>query len=217
MCTACAEGINTLQVAIPGGIVVLEGPVSAHYLDTLTFDEKLNNFRQPEKQKAALKEIAELPEGMVYIARIGTKVIGYVTFLPPDRYSRWSKHPRVLELGAIEVSPDWREYKLARKLLKLAFSNPVMEDYIVITIEFCWHWDLRNTGLDVWQYQKMLTKLFGSVGMQKEATDDPDILEHIANTLMVRYGKRVPPKDLELFKKMLFMHQGLLQWQVQQL
>ncbi|NHM25753.1 GNAT family N-acetyltransferase [Desulfofundulus sp. TPOSR] len=209
MSTACAEIENVFQVITPHGVAVLEGPVSGGYLGTLTFDEKLNNFRQPEKQKAALKEIADLPEGMVYIVRVGSKVVGYVTFLPPDRHSRWSKHPRVLELGAIEVSPDWREYKLARKLLELAFSNPVMEDYIVITIEFCWHWDLRNTGLDVWQYQKMLAKLFGSVGMQKELTDDPDILEHIANVLMVRYGKRVPQKDIELFKEMLFMRQGV--------
>ncbi|MGB9826410.1 MAG: GNAT family N-acetyltransferase, partial [Desulfofundulus sp.] len=202
---ACAEIENTSQVIVPHGVAILEGPVRSDYLDLLAFDEKLNNFRQPDKQKAALKEIAGLPEGMVYIVRAGLKVVGYVTFLPPDRYSRWSKHPRVLELGAIEVSPDWREYKLARKLLELAFSNPVFEEYIVISIEFCWHWDLRNTGLDVWQYQKILTRLFGSVGMQQELTDDPDILEHIANVLMVRYGKRVPQEDIELFKEMLFM------------
>ncbi len=209
MSTACAEIGNMFQVITPHGAAFLEGPIRGDYLDMLTFDAGLTNFRQPEKQKFALKEIAELPEGMVYIARVGSTVVGYVTFLLPDRHSRWSKHPRVLELGAIEVSPDWREYKLARKLLELAFSNPLMEEYIVITIEFCWHWDLRNTGLDVWQYQKMLTKLFGSVGMQKELTDDPDILEHIANVLMVRYGKRVPQKDVELFKQMLFMREGV--------
>ncbi|HHW43654.1 GNAT family N-acetyltransferase [Desulfofundulus thermobenzoicus] len=210
MGVACYQLTNEYQVVTSHGVAFLEGPVSREYLEGLDFDQGLHNFRTPQKQKAALMEIAALPQGMVYIVRTDNRVIGYVSFLPPDPYSRWSKHPRVLELGAIEISPDWREYKLGRKLLQLAFTNPVMENYIVITIEFCWHWDLRNTGLDIWQYQKMLTKLFGSVGLEKVMTDDPDILEHMANVLMVRYGKRVPQEDIELFQKMLFMGKGVL-------
>lgn len=101
MSTASAEIGNMFQVITPHGVAFLEGPIRGDYLDTLTFDAGLTNFRQPEKQKVALKEIAELPEGMVYIARVGSTVVGYVTFLLPDRHSRWSKHPRVLELGAI--------------------------------------------------------------------------------------------------------------------
>ncbi len=29
-----------------------------------------------------------------------------------------------------------------------------MEDYIIITTEYYWHWDLKGTGLKVWEYRK---------------------------------------------------------------
>ena len=31
-----------------------------------------------------------------------------------------------------------------------------MEDYLVITTEYYWHWDLKGTGLTVWDYRKMM-------------------------------------------------------------
>jgi len=205
MCVSSCEILNNRCLETPSGTVYLEGPVSGAHLEELTFDQGLKNFRPPEKQKTALQEIAALPEGMVYIARVGRLVVGYVSFHYPEKYSRWSKHPRVLELGAVEISPDWRKYRLASHLLQMVFTNPVMEEYIVVAIEFCWHWDLDNTGLDVWRYQRMLARLFGSVGLQKVQTDDPDITEHMANVLMARCGSRVPPEEAALFKDMLFM------------
>lgn len=191
-------------VAIPAAEVFIEGPVSSHYLSALTMAEDLDCFRKPPQQHQALIEIAGDPSGLVYIARHFNTIVAYITFLPPDPCSRWSKHPRILELGAIEVSPRWRSYKLGKRLLKMAFTNPEMEKYIVITIEFCWHWDTRRTGMDIWQYQRMLTRLFGSVGLVKVTTDDPDILEHPANVLMARIGKEVSPEDIQLFEKLRF-------------
>ncbi|WP_018086781.1 GNAT family N-acetyltransferase [Desulfurispora thermophila] len=193
-----------------GKEILLEGPVNSITLSDLNMDDKLCNFRQPEKQKIALREIAASTDGIVYIARTGNCIVGYVTFHRPDSFSRWSKHPRILELGAIEVSPLYRKHKLARRLLQMAFANPIMEDFIVITIEFCWHWDLDNTGLTIWEYQKMLTKLFGSVGLEKVDTDDPDILEHVANVLMARIGNNVSQQDIEMFRAMQFMHTGMI-------
>lgn len=188
----------------PKGIVVLEGPVADKTIEGLTMNDKLSNFRPPEKQKKALAEISQLPKGMVYIARHENEIIGYITFHEPDEYTRWIKHPRVLEMGAIEVSEDWRRCRVAQNLLKFAFSNPELENYIVITMEFCWHWDVRETGLDIWDYQRMLSKLFGSVGLEKVPTDDPDILEHPANVLMARFGKNVSQEDRMLFEQMTF-------------
>lgn len=186
------------------GEVFVEGPVAAHDLEKMYLNEKLTNFRPPDRQKEALITISKMPEGMIYVARHGLEIIGYVTFHYPDKYSRWSKHPRVLELGGIEVSPDWRNYGIGVALLKEAFANPVMEDYIVVTIEFCWHWDLTRTKLAMFEYQRMLAKLFGVVGLEKRATDDPDILEHPANVLMVRIGINVQKEDRLLFESMLF-------------
>ncbi len=195
---------KTLQVQTPRGAVHLLGPVRSERLQQLTFAEGLRNFRPANRQKEALVKIAALPEGMIYAALHGETVIGYVTFHRPNKYSRWSKHPRVLEVGTIEVAPEWRQFKIAKKLLELAFDNPALDDCIVITIEFCWHWDLEQARMNVWQYQKMLTRLFGSVGMQKIPTDDPTITEHPANVLMAKFGKNVSPADLQLFAELQF-------------
>ena len=188
----------------PKGALYLEGPCASSYLAELTMNDKLNNFRPPDKQKEALKMIADLDQGMIYIARHDKEIAGYITFHPPDDCSRWVKHPRIMELGGIEISSDWRRCKVAGTLLKVCFNNPMMENYIVITMEICWHWDTANTKLDIWSYQRTLTKLFGSVGMKRVPTDDPDIIEHPANVLMARVGTRVHNNDTALFESMKF-------------
>jgi acetoin utilization protein AcuA len=192
----------------PKGVVHIEGPCPGDYLAELEMNEKLTNFRPPDKQKEALIMIANMPKGMMYIARHEKEIVGYVTFHPPDECSRWIKHPKVLELGGIEISADWRRCGIAQKILQVSFSNPVFEDYIVITMEMCWHWDTRNTKLDIWAYQRVLTDLFGSVGMERTPTDDPDIIEHPANVLMTRIGKNVSTSDVALFESLKFQRFG---------
>lgn len=181
----------------------LEGPVIARSLENLNINKKLTNFRQAEEQKKALISISKLPKGMIYIARSGSEIIGYITFHRPEEYFKWSKHPKVLELGGIEISSDWRKKGIAEALLNEAFSNPVMEDFIVITMEFCWSWDLKGSGMEIFEYQKMLEKLFGMVNLKRRATNDPEITEHPANVLMARVGENVRAKDIILFEKML--------------
>lgn len=190
------------------GMVYLEGPCPGEYLAQLKMNDKLSNFRPPDKQKSALVMIANMDRGMMYIARHEDEIIGYVTFHPSDDSSRWSKHPRLIELGGIEISSDWRRFGVAKELLKFCFANPVFEDLIVITMEMCWHWDTRRTNLDIWEYQRVLTNLFGSVGMQRTPTDDPDIMEHAANVLMTRIGKNVSTKDIVLFDSMKFLNKN---------
>jgi len=51
---------------------------------------------------------------------------------------------------------------------------------------------------------KMLSNLFGSVGLERVPTDDPEILEHIANVLMARIGSRVSEEDIAKFNELKF-------------
>lgn len=197
-------------VITPQGPVELFSTVKPEVLRRLVMDDGLRNFRPPARQHEALCAIAQMPEGKVSAALHGSVIVGYVTFHRPDAYSRWVKHPLMLELGGIEVSPSWRRYGLASRLLRVAFADPVLENYIVYTTEYCWHWDLKTTGLDVWQYQRMLTKLFGSVGLSQRATDDPDILEHPANVFMARVGRNVPQEHVEAFERLLFERGDLM-------
>jgi acetoin utilization protein AcuA len=182
---------------------VLDGPVTAGTLKKLNINKKLTNFRPAEEQKKALISISELPDSMVYIAHSDCEIIGYVSFYRPEEYFRWSKHPKIIELGGIEISSQWRKKGIAEAMLKEAFSNPLMEESIVITMEFSWSWDVKGSGLELFEYQKMLEKLFGIVGLKRRATNDPEITEHPANVLMARLGKRIKPEDAVLFEKML--------------
>ncbi|OPX84666.1 MAG: Acetoin utilization protein AcuA [Pelotomaculum sp. PtaB.Bin104] len=188
------------------GEISVEGPVQAIELEKMHLNKGLTSFRPPDRQIKALIEIANLPEGMIYAARDGQEIIGYLTFHYPSKYSRWSKHPRVLELGGIEVSPGWRRKGVSSALLREAFANPMVEDYIVVAIEFCWHWDLKGTELGLPGYRKMMIDTFKKVGLEKRATDDPDITEEAANIFAVRIGKNVSQADISLFESMLFVH-----------
>jgi len=199
-------------VVTPKGPVELVSTVPPEVLHRLAMDDGLRNFRPPARQHEALCAIAAMPEGKVSAALMGSVIVGYATFHRPDRYSRWVKHPLMLELGGIEISPSWRKFGLASRLLKVAFADPILENYIVYTTEYCWHWDLKGSGLDVWQYQRMLTKLFGAVGLVQRATDDPDILEHPANVFMVRVGRNVPREQVEAFEGLLFENKDQIQF-----
>jgi acetoin utilization protein AcuA len=192
------------EVNAPGGRIIIEGPAERDYIASLVIDPNLNNFRNPTRQKEALMIVAELPEGMVYIARHGRTITGYVNFHYPSRYTRWSRHPRILELGAVEVSKQRQRQGIASALLEEAFGNKIMEEYIVIVTEFHQHWDLKGSKLNFWNYRKLLTKLYGSVGFKRKHTDDPEILEHSANMLMARVGRNVNDAYIKAFDELTY-------------
>ncbi|PTQ52120.1 MAG: Acetyltransferase AcuA, acetyl-CoA synthetase inhibitor [Brockia lithotrophica] len=194
-----------------GPPIVVEGPLPPEELRSLRMHPELDAFRPPERQKEALVEIAGLPEGRVIVAKEGDTIVGYATFHAPDEIERWAlaRDPRILELGAIEVSPPYRGRGLARTILEVAFADEALEEYIVFTTEYYWHWDLERTGLDVWGYRKLMENLMRSVGMYPAATDDPEIVAHPANALMVRIGARVPMETIERFDRVRFMRRPL--------
>jgi acetoin utilization protein AcuA len=166
----------------------------------------LDAFRRPHEQHKALIEIAELEEGRIIAARDGETVIGYVTFHYPDEMERWSEGGMddLIELGAVEVADDYRSLGLGKRMIRTAFEGSQLENAIVFTTEYYWHWDLEGTGLNVWDYRSMMEKLMQSVGMVWFATDDPEICAHPANCLMVRIGKEVPLSSVEQFDRVRF-------------
>ena len=172
MVLACYELENPAKL---NNDYLLEGPVVSKSLENFKINQRLTNFRPAEEQKKALIAISKMPKGMIYIARSGCEIIGYVTFHYPDEYFRWSKHPKVLELGGIEISPEW--LKRCGGFTGKAFRNPVMEDLSLLLLSLL-ALGLKGNGLEIFEYQKMLEKLFGMVNLKRRATDDPDITEH---------------------------------------
>lgn len=186
----------------------IEGPVTKQLIEEFAFHEGLKAFRPPNEQKEALKEIADLPEGRIIVARTDDMIVGYVTFLHPDPLERWSQGnmPDLLELGAIELAAPYRGAGVSKTMLKVAFMDDAMNDYIVITTEYYWHWDLKGTGLNVWEYRKMMEKMMGSAGLQWFATDDPEICSHPANCLMAKIGTRIPMESIQKFDSLRFQN-----------
>ncbi|REK58500.1 MAG: N-acetyltransferase [Thermobacillus sp.] len=197
---------HCVRVTTPKGELIVEGPVPPERLAGFTMHPKLDAFRRPAEQHAALIEIAGLPEGRIIIARDGQTIVGYVTFHYPDELERWSAGglEDLIELGAIEVADDYRSCGLGKRMIRLAFEDGQLENAIVFTTEYYWHWDLEGSGLNVWQYREMMERLMKSVDMVWHATDDPEICAHPANCLMVRIGKEVPLESIERFDRIRF-------------
>lgn len=188
------------------GTVIVEGPVSPEDLATYTFHEGLVAFRLPKQQHEAIIGIAKLEEGRIIIMRNKDIIVGYVTYLYPDPQERWAEDriPNMIELGAIEVIKEYRGTGAGKALLEVSFMGDEMEDYLVMTTEYYWHWDLKGTGLNVWDYRKMMERMMSTQGFEYYATDDPEITSHPANCLMARVGKRVEQDTLERFDKLRF-------------
>jgi acetoin utilization protein AcuA len=132
--------------------------------------------------------------------------VGYVTFLYPDPMERWSegKMENLIELGAIEVVPEVRGSSVGKTLLQVSMMDKMMENYIVITTEYYWHWDLKGTGLNVWEYRKVMEKMMNAGGLEYYATDDPEISSHPANCLMARIGKNIDAESVQKFDQLRF-------------
>ncbi|WP_017756141.1 GNAT family N-acetyltransferase [Calidifontibacillus oryziterrae] len=196
------------EIHTKAGPLMIEGPVEADLLANYHFHEDLVAFRQPRDQHKAIVEIARLPEGRIIIARDENTIVGYVTYLYPDPLERWSEGniDNLIELGAIEVIPKFRGCGVGQNLLRVSMMDDAMEDYIIITTEYYWHWDLKGTGLNVWDYRKVMEKMMNAGGLVYYATDDPEISSHPANCLMARIGARVDQESVQKFDQLRFLN-----------
>ncbi|MEH7106371.1 MULTISPECIES: GNAT family N-acetyltransferase [Bacillaceae] len=199
---------NAKELKTPHGKLIIEGPISSDKLASYDFHEDLVAFRQPAQQHQALIGIADLEEGRIIIARHQNTIVGYVTFLYPDPLERWSegKIDNLIELGAIEVIPQFRGFAVGKNLLIVSMMDDAMEDYIIITTEYYWHWDLKRTNLNVWEYRKVMEKMMNAGGLEWYATDDPEICSHPANCLMAKIGKRIDTESIHKFDRLRFMN-----------
>lgn len=215
--TSLAKGLNLMKhiktyeketYTINDETIVIEGPLTKHRLKQMTYDQGLNAFRNPAEQFEALQEISMLDEGRIYVIHVTNHIIGYVTYLYPDPLERWStgQLPYLLELGATEITLNYRGLGLGNELLKVSTRSPELEDYIIITTEYYWHWDLTNSGLDVFEYKKLMNRMMSSGGLEVFATDDPEITSHPANCLMARIGKNIDVEQMRAFDDIRFMN-----------
>jgi acetoin utilization protein AcuA len=197
-------------VPSPQGPVHILSTCSPTFLQSLTLEEGIGRFaryRSIISGIETLATVAALPDANVTLALspIG-KIIGYIECSYPDAVEGWRDNEDGLcyELGAIEVSRNWRRLGLARAMTALVLADPFIETKIFFLTGYCWHWDLDQTNLSAYAYRNMLVRLFRPFGFRVYLTTNPEITMSSANVLMARIGTRVAPAQIERFQKMLF-------------
>ncbi len=201
-----AGGVLTDTLYISRGALFFEGPAGYQEITQLHMDEGLDRFRNPQEQQQTLAHISQIPEGRVFLACSGRTIVGYVTFHRPE-FPRWNTCglQELLELGGLEVSKNWRGMGIGRGLLEYAFLAHDFEDCIVISMETYCNWDLQGSGMNLWEYRRMLENILLRVGLERRLTDDPEITDHPANMLTARVGSNVSRETRVCFEKLLFL------------
>lgn len=202
---------NTREVETPQGAIQIENYCPADKLDELTVDEGIRMFSRnnPERQKTALVNVARLEGGNIIAGIKDNLLVSYVGIHHPSERERWGKpgYDWLHELGAIEVSRNFRELGLSKAMLDLSFDDPFYDDKIVLTTAFTWHWDLEATGMDKMQYRQLFLHLAAKYGFIEMATDEPNITMDSANLFLVRLGKDSSFSRYQRFASLLYANE----------
>jgi acetoin utilization protein AcuA len=133
-------------------------------------------------------------------------IIGFGVLAYPDSNERWAQlQPRVMmEVKAIEVSRQWRAFRLGNGILEMLLGHPGVEDKIVYMVGYSWTWDLDGTKKTAQQYRRILIKLFEPLGFLEYQTNEPNICLKPENLFMGRVGKNVDDQTQNEFKWLRF-------------
>lgn len=150
--------------------------------------------------------IASGEDGNVLLAVAnGDTVVGYACCYYPAPGERWSALGKLMyEMGAIEVSRNWRSLGIAQELVRMAMDRDFYEDKIAYMNGFSWHWDLEGTGFTLAQYRQMMIDLMKPYGFKEYPTNEPNIGIREENVFLARIGSRVSELDVSRFRKLLF-------------
>jgi acetoin utilization protein AcuA len=108
------------------------------------------------------------------------------------------------EMGAVEVSRNFRHVNVAQKMISLILADDFFEDKIAYMNGFSWHWDLDGSGLTMAEYRKMMMHLLKGHGFQEYYTNEPNIALREENIFMARIGSRVSAEQLQRFRNLRF-------------
>lgn len=192
----------------------LEGPVSPLTIEKLNICPTLNTFKTPEIQKNYLRTVAGSNNGKVYLAIDKNTIVGYAVMNKFVHGSRFSL-PKVLELGALEISKYHRRCSLASELMGLTKNDKSLEDYIVV-IEaknmFRYHQPTFN-NMDFKTSKEILLKIFARGNFSPMLYEDEKNSDKPENTMFVKMGSKAPRdvveylfNDLKITKPSMFKY-----------
>jgi len=80
---------------------------------------------------------------------------------------------------------------IAQTILEFALELDALEDMILFVMGLSWHWDLEELNISVYQYRKLIERLFEALGFKEFSTTEPNIRMEPGNILLVRIGKYI--------------------------
>ena len=186
------------------GAARVEVCLGADALAALEPHPDIDMFRPAAKQHLALVGIARDPQSCVSVGVDGVRMVAYAAFHPPSDVESWGddRTGRIIELGAVEVTPPYRGQRLAQRLLAASFEGERFEDTVVFATMYVWHYDLKRTGLNDFAYKRLLERLYRSAGFVPFNTADAEVRSSAANQLMARIGSHADPAVVEEFHRL---------------
>lgn len=181
--------------------IVSERDKVKFYLEKYSFHPLLNRFREAKEQQAKLTKILN-DENRVCVAQAEGKIIGYTLILPPEENERWSLLDYIKVLGVLEVTPPYRGKGVAKNLLEEIVKDSNIENCIILSLEYAWHWDLDMVGGDIELYKSLLKGVLSAAQFVETKTDDPDIFHYKHNFMMARFGQEITSDQLNQFMKL---------------
>ena len=199
---------NDTTLETPKGAISIENYCGAEKLEPLAVDGGILMFSRnnPGRQKKALINVASFEGGNVVAAVLDGVLVGYIGVHRPSESERWGKpgYDWLYELGAIEVSRNFRECGLALAMMHAAWDDPFYDDKVVMTTAFTWHWDLEATGMTKLEYRELFVELAGRFGFMEMVTDEPNVGMDSANLFLVRLGTATTFSQYQKFASLLF-------------
>ncbi|MEJ5377596.1 MAG: GNAT family N-acetyltransferase [bacterium] len=198
-----------LRVRTPRGELLFRSLCQPGSFLGLRLDCGLGNFPHYSSmiQKLEMFEcIASGEDGNVLLTLAnGNNVVAYACCYYPSAGERWAALGKLMyEMGAIEVSRNWRNLGIAQILVRMAMDRDFYEDKIAYMNGFSWHWDLEGTGYTLAQYRQMMINLMKPYGFKEYPTNEPNIAIREENVFLARIGSRVSQRDVLRFRKLLF-------------
>lgn len=199
--SARSSRVKTYKTA--AGPLFLRSCCSPSFVEGLKVDEGLHAFaRLPEREHQLLFSIAQQPENRLTLAyNASGAIVGEVSLTPLDQW--WRDIGNAYEI-AVEVSSSWRKLGIAHHLLSFALEFEAVEEYLIVGLGLCWHWDYEGLGVSRFHYREMLVRLFAAHGFAEYQTSEPNILMDPANILVARLGSRIDGESMSRFFQRLF-------------
>ncbi len=193
----------------PKGSLTVRTHCAPEFIAGLKLDNGLGHFacyHSIIQKTESFQEIAARRGGRVTLALPEPDIIaGYLACWYPEPDERWAALGDLMyELGAIEVSRNYRNLKIAERMVEVTFREDFFEDKIAYMQGLSWHWDLEGTGLTAAEYRRLMMRLCSPFGFREVYTNEPNIALRVENIMMIRVGSRVSAEDSKKFRHLRF-------------